>query len=1627
MPSLARLVGRYLWGGSSPPADSSLKRLVVRLPIITLPPPLCQRAGAFPPLDDPHRPIVTVFLPCEVLAIIFHKALDELEELLYNRPNDICREGKEMKHVLLLAVLCPLLSFADDDIKVPNVWQIPYASPSAGALRSDFGFTWDPAGNVWESLSGVVTVDYWGNRYGFLALRLTEGIGQNQNPRIFVADVDGDGPSFENFGAGWTGDATTKSQLTKGDDYTLVAGPPGALEMAGNWVYVFHGQEGTPKGTIKTVTDPLGRVYQFNWDLQNPRVEVIDPTGAHPIRIQWYSVPYPSSDVILQLPPYSDTTKYFGRIRASVDQPQVPEGADWGTNIGELNEVLEFLETLTAITVQNSATATLVDQWSSLESYYEHNPDLPFVSVATQKIGSHLPYAIGYLFNNAANPELYVKYGRSLGNLTHQFKYTHNPSGNTTVLDVTSLQGYKFNNATSTPSMQMDLDSQGLPTRIEMDTEFDGVYGNIEATINRQLNGNVWKITDFRGFEWNVSWNGFNPVFEEEPTGFALNYDYETDWYIGNGQYDPNTHNPVNARTQIWNGANDKWHINYNSIGDLAEVWAPGINSPSKYSYFDSSSAFAGWPEKIVDPIGRIGKVLDYTDFGKAKSVRFYPQDDPSTPSVIEGGEANGVTTQVSYNVLGQPTQILYNDANHFDMTYDDSKLVEATDERGRIFNVAYNPTGSSDTGFPDKVSAPNWTDWEGQSYPARDMVSIEFNSLDQPSAVMAGNGARETYYYGAFEEQTATVFDSWDGSNVVSLTESYNYTSDGLIRQIVRPSSETISHTYNKNRWLTKSAFGNTTHEFGLDLAGNVLSAKVSVSASEARRTDFVYDYDTNRLSTMTQFPNGPGTGYGIEYLYNPDGSVSRETLKLGSTVLQRLNYYYDDSGLVASIVDDTTSPSETSGFIHDGAGRLVVVSMANDKLETEFFYGGTAGHGHGFLERVDHRKITQMLSFGNPGAVFAHYNYTPYPDNTPATCAEWVNLSSTNVSWKYDPYGQLRQEVRGSTTNNFSYDLGGNLTNWGTRSFTEYNAGGVHTNQLATESTGVSYQYDPNGTRSQRVSNTGTYGYLYDALDNLTEVQLDGSPVYKAEYDAMGLRVKQTVGSFNSYFLYNQFGELIAELDGNGNLVARYVWGPTGPIYRVAGSARRYYIYDGLGHTRLLVNNQATITDRYTYDAWGNITSQTGSTANPFRWNAAYGYQYIPATKLYHVGAREYDPSVGRWMQRDPVGVRGGDANVYSYAGNRPITAKDPSGAYIDTAIDIGWTLGNLIAGFIDAANGNDEAAEDHFIDAAIGGVCSLIPFVTAPAVKALMPWAKKSVGWLSRSAGFGACFPAGTPVKTPSGYTAIDELTPGATILAKDESTGQIVHTHVVNNITCSPAERIHFTFDSSGALEVTAEHPLYKVGSGWVPASQLAIGDWLVTHSDQVQITQIDCLPAITVYNLSVEDPHTFFVGADEVWAHNKWTANLPQVIKNAYVTMTNAYRASRLASKMRNVVQLGRVGEVAAGIEKNTERIKSITKTANYRIPDILNDVEIGDVKNWSRKVGLSNQLKDYILHAEKFGLRFILRLRSKEIGISSTLREFLDQTLGSGGYDITDIFSNRWINGPWHLPLLTPR
>lgn len=96
-----------------------------------------------------------------------------------------------------------------------------------------------------------------------------------------------------------------------------------------------------------------------------------------------------------------------------------------------------------------------------------------------------------------------------------------------------------------------------------------------------------------------------------------------------------------------------------------------------------------------------------------------------------------------------------------------------------------------------------------------------------------------------------------------------------------------------------------------------------------------------------------------------------------------------------------------------------------------------------------------------------------------------------------------------------------------------------------------------------------------------------------------------------------------------------------------------------------------------RREYDAWGVLTADTGGV---FQSLGYAGGLTDTATRLVRFGARDYDPEVGRWTTKDPIGFAGGDANLYAYAGNVPSSMVDPTGAAASKPKYPPWPEGGL-----------------------------------------------------------------------------------------------------------------------------------------------------------------------------------------------------------------------------------------------------------------------------------------------------------------------------------------------------------
>ena len=118
---------------------------------------------------------------------------------------------------------------------------------------------------------------------------------------------------------------------------------------------------------------------------------------------------------------------------------------------------------------------------------------------------------------------------------------------------------------------------------------------------------------------------------------------------------------------------------------------------------------------------------------------------------------------------------------------------------------------------------------------------------------------------------------------------------------------------------------------------------------------------------------------------------------------------------------------------------------------------------------------------------------------------------------------------------------------------------------------------------------------------------------------------------------------------------------------IQRTSGSLSRFPLYDEIGSARGLVDATGAVTDTYDMDTFGKPIGSTGSTPNPYRFGAAWGYITDPSSFL-QLGARCYWPEVGRFVSQDP---EGDGVNWYVYGDGNPVLLSDPTGLAAGTSL--------------------------------------------------------------------------------------------------------------------------------------------------------------------------------------------------------------------------------------------------------------------------------------------------------------------------------------------------------------------
>jgi RHS repeat-associated protein len=370
------------------------------------------------------------------------------------------------------------------------------------------------------------------------------------------------------------------------------------------------------------------------------------------------------------------------------------------------------------------------------------------------------------------------------------------------------------------------------------------------------------------------------------------------------------------------------------------------------------------------------------------------------------------------------------------------------------------------------------------------------------------------------------------------------------------------------------------------------------------------------------------------------------------GYTDRNQLQYVNDEMG--------TTQ----GGFTYDNGGRLTLLTRPGSYIQYQY-------NARDWLTAVLNRTSGGVTCYD------ANYYYNDgslwdFVGN-PLKRVENIDGSVRTTTLRYDALSRQLQESR--TPNPYSlyytYDAVGN------RASRNYNGTLVtytydNNNKLTSASDGSSFGYDYNGNMTGVTGPLGSWSLVYDDESRLTSVTYPGG-VDTFLYNALGQRMRGVLGGAIHRYVYN--GERVLEDTSDaGATQARYTtasgsyFSPLLHFFTGGDwTLRRYPAYDNVGTARLLLRGNGAITDNYVLDTFGRLIASSGTTPNPYRFGAAWGYiTDTPGSGLLQLGARYYWPELGRFVTEDPLGD---GVNWYAYAGNNPVLLADPWGFYGET----------------------------------------------------------------------------------------------------------------------------------------------------------------------------------------------------------------------------------------------------------------------------------------------------------------------------------------------------------------------
>jgi RHS repeat-associated protein len=733
------------------------------------------------------------------------------------------------------------------------------------------------------------------------------------------------------------------------------------------------------------------------------------------------------------------------------------------------------------------------------------------------------------------------------------------------------------------------------------------------------------------------------------------------------------------------NGATRSFFYSYNAFGQVLTATDPRGNV-THYSY-DARGDLAS----ITDALGHVTRITAYDGAGRPLTI----VDPNSVVTALTYDKRGRLTSRTvgalktvyGYDKAGNLIRVAMPDGSFLAYSYDAAhRLTQIADAAGD--RIVYTLDAASNR-IKEQAFYPSGTLARTRSfaYDAVNRLAQSIGALGQTTAYAYDPESNLTSVADPLSHATQYHYDALNrlalGINPNGGTTFYGYDANDHLASVTDPRSLKTAYAWDgldDQLQLASPDTGVTNRAF--DAAGNV------VSSTDARGKRTLYTYDALNRVTKAAYSDGTSAvwqydlgAYGIgrlskltdvtgstSYSYDANGHVTQKRQAIGAVTLTTA-YGYDAGGRLARI----TYPSGRQAvYAYDAAGRINSVTANGQALVKAVTYvpfgmasGWTAGNGATYRRTVDLDGRIAGLALPASDTIGLSYD----------AASRIIGLTETGQpaeTFSYDALDRLHIYASGAATQTYTYDADGNRASYATNGTSPvslaYNVDKASNRLLGIGGTSKeSFTYDATGNMLSYSAPFADYSFSYDARNRQTEsfVGAIGTPWL---INGLGQRVSQFAAKVPQfYFAYDEAGHLTGKYDAVGNADQQEtVWLGDLPIAVLQPSGQLYIAPDHLGAPHQITNASGKVAWLWSHDSFGN-----GDPSDPlgnFTYDVRFpGQFHDQATHLHYNYFRDYDPRSGRYIESDPVGLKGG-VNTYAYARNNSVGRTDPYGLCLE-----------------------------------------------------------------------------------------------------------------------------------------------------------------------------------------------------------------------------------------------------------------------------------------------------------------------------------------------------------------------